>query len=99
MHADIKAIYRLDNTGDAWGDCMAHWFAIAETLDAYGEPTPAEWQFRPSPLRPDINADHWPGSEYRDLIDEDVVSLDDLLEAGRVFNRYASILRAQGRDY
>lgn len=86
----------LFGDGDPWGSTMQIWFGIAAELH-YRNPdlVPAEWRYRPSPIRPDDPR------EPDDFLFEPLAETetDALVYWGSVFNRYASRLRRAGKDY
>lgn len=84
--------YRLTCDGDTWGNTMAWWFAVAGEMHERGLDIPADWQYRPSPL----------GGKNDDAYETPIceeASDDALILFGRAMNRYATILKAAGKDY
>ena len=80
--------------GDPWGSVMAWHFAIADyltNLDA--DSVPEEWGFVQSPLGSATDC-----YEYETLADEQP-SVEDLIHAGNILCRYASMLKLAGFDY
>lgn len=98
MNSDIRYFIDIHNDpGDSWGTCMTHWFGIANALEASGLIVPEEWQYRPGALGPDVES--WPNSEYYDDLQSGYHSPEDLIEAGNVLQRWASMLECAGKDY
>lgn len=88
---DLREYYQLMESGDAWGDCMGAWFAVAAELYVRGS-VPENWRFRPGSSDPREPDDCW--------TDELVIhSDDDLIEFGNVLCRYSRMLRNAGHDY
>jgi hypothetical protein len=90
---DLRTEFRLGDDYDPWGHCM-HWlFTIADHLYWNEGETPAEWQFRPSPIGPQNDPD--------DYVTEIVSAADTaaLIDFGNVLNRYAALMRAADMDY
>lgn len=83
--------------GDPWGSTMEWWFALADVISGIdASQIPSEWEYRQSPMGADT--DSW---AYQEIISEvcDGVTLEDLLHAGAVLTRYASMLKLAGMDY
>lgn len=98
MNKHIKELWEISHDGDDWGQCMAFWYAIADTLYREDGDIPNSWQYKP-PLYVDEKPDSWPETEIDHMYQEGVISLDDLTYAGRVFERYSDLLKAQGKSY
>lgn len=89
------------DSGDPWGSCMEHRFAIARVLDVSGEGVPAAWQYVPSP------ADHeeWPAAEewvafsWAEAWERGAICAGDLLRFGEVLRRHARLCELAGRSY
>jgi hypothetical protein len=90
---------------DAWGSTLQWHFAICEVLTAAGWDVPAKWEFHQGPIsRGESIYDVARGDEYPDAaLAESVIhndyTPDDLLYAGEVLHRYASVLRRAGVSY
>ena len=85
------------DSGDAWGSVLAWHFAIADVVHELVGHTPDSWEFIPSPFGAEIDC-----YEYEAVIEamrEDGATLDDLIPAGNVLQRYAAQLRLAGEDY
>ena len=99
MHKDIRQLYDLAYSGDSWGSCMDHWFTCAGTLYRHGGEIPHEWRYRPGLYEDELDEEDWTAGEYEEMLADGDIGLDDILEAGRVFDRYARALRHAGQDY
>ena len=89
----LKAELRLSGSGDAWGTCLSWWFATAaELFERPGCLVPHEWRYRPSPMGA-IDPDAYEAPIVAEAPDEDLIRFGNLLD------RYASMLRAAGKDY
>ena len=100
-YRNLRFEFNTAYSGDAWGEAMSWWFAIAELLYHAGETLPDEWQFRDSPMHA---ADGWMPEGYTEetlceLLDEGYCTLDDIKTFGEVINRWAGLLKAAGLDY
>lgn len=81
--------------GDAYGSTLMWHFAIADVVFEIVGRTPAHWEFTPSPLGADTDS-----YEYQTIIGADVgATLETLIHAGNVLERYAGQLRLAGEDY
>ena len=90
------------DSGDAWGSTLEWWFAAAETLYHHGVKLPDEWQYHDSPVHTDDNYgadDDYATSIVTDLLNSAAVTQDDLLTFGHVLDRYANVLKDEGKDY
>jgi len=86
--ADIRTEFRLRyDPHDGWGCVIGAFFEVAETLYAWGEDVPAEWEFRPGLGEPEA-------AEWLDGFDADT-----LVDFGNVLDRWSDMLRARGDDY
>ena len=97
MNAEIKDVWAMSHDGDDWGQCMGIWFAIANCLHRHNGPIPRHWQFRAGAT--EEAAEDWPDTMLEDLLHCEAITFFDLVQAGNVFARYASILQAQGKAY
>jgi len=89
---------------DPWGTTMSHMFAIADViyhdvLYPDGENLPAAWQYMHSPVCGGVDTNSWPDAEYSDYLVRGEMTIDQLLYAGNVLNRYASVLTKAGLAY
>lgn len=88
------------DSGDSWGSVLAWHFAIADVVYEIEGHTPDSWEFTPSPFGAETDC-----YEYEAIIEvvEELggsgPSLDYLIHAGNVLQRYASQLRLAGEDY
>lgn len=91
---NLKQEFRLTDSGDSWGSVMAWWFAVADEI-YFGRDfeVPGEWRFRPSPLGSQNDPEMYETECVREASDE------ALQRFGAVLTRYASMLRAAGKDY
>lgn len=90
---DLRTEYRLTSGCDPWGDCM-HWlFTIADHLHFNEGETPADWQYRPSPLGPTNDPDDY----VTGIVSEAETAA--LIDFGNMLNRYAAMMKAAGMDY
>ena len=86
--AEIRSEFRLGyDSYDKWGSVLMAFFNVAETLDAWGEDVPAEWEFSPGLGEPEA-------AEWLDGFDADT-----LVDFGNVLNRWSNLLRSRGDDY
>lgn len=102
MHEAARQLIALDSgSGDPWGDTMAHWFGIADTLEFFGESIPSDWDYRPGACgpHPDTIRQEWPTCEWADILNSGQLTADDLRHAGNVLCRYARRLNAAGLSY
>lgn len=112
MRPEIRAL-ALADTDDKWAGTAGTLFAIAATLCVAGENVPyTAWGMRLSPsiralcggaeaLRDKCRAngeDH-ETEEIAALYADGEITADELLHAGHVLNRYASLLHAAGVSY
>jgi hypothetical protein len=84
--------------GDPWGSTMEWWFAIADVITEI-DPTqvPSDWKFRQALFGADTEA-----FAYQEIIEtmrDDGATLEDLISAGNILTRYASLLKLNGQDY
>lgn len=96
---DALALVREDDDGDSWGTCMMHWFGIANTIHGYIGETPAEWRYRPGLFVNDVLTDEWPDREYAEAYRDERLSVEQLLYAGNVLERWSRMLDRAGRSY
>jgi len=91
-YQEAKREFRTDGYG--WGNTMTWLFAISEVLhfDRDDDTPETEWGYRPSPIAtgPEDSLEVEIAREMPDA---------ELVHFGRVLNRYADMLRAQGHDY
>lgn len=100
IHPDILHEWSLTGDGDTWADTLEWCHAVADYLwHTDPEMIPESWEFH-----------HGAGCRGRSdycyntetlwyLNHRCGVTLDDIVHFGNVMVRYASILRAEGRDY
>lgn len=85
---------------DQWGTVMMWWFGIADVL---WHNTPqlitAEWQYRHGAGCNGIDRQEWPDGHIADLLDDGIISIDEMLYVGIVLTRYAGWLKLAGQDY
>jgi len=90
----LKQEMRLTHDGDAWGNTMGWWFAVADELNTRDPAlVPAHWEFRPSPLGPSNDPD-----AYETYVVEEAPT-KALIAFGNILTRYAQRLRRAGLDY
>lgn len=90
----LKEIYKIHSSGDAWGDAMATGFALCEILYIRGEhEIPELMQFRPGAGGVHLNED-CPLTQAFNWFETDELEL-----FGKKINRLINILKKQGRDY
>jgi len=90
----LKAEYRLHNSGDAWGDAMAFAFPLCEILYSRDEhDVPELMSFKPGAFGVQLDEED---TVTMMLNEFDTVTLEAF---GRMLNRLLNILKAQGRDY
>lgn len=91
---------------DPWGSVLEAHFQICYTLMRYGAEIPADWKFRAgafSPTMEDNDPDNEDGEgsllgwEFDLIMREGGYS--NLIHAGNVLARYASLLKLNGQDY
>ena len=90
-YRDLIDECNLTYSGDAWGNTMSWWFAVAGEMYTRNLPIPVEWRYRPgvSPKEPDA---------YETEVCEHA-SDGALIHFGNVLHRYANKLKAAGKDY
>ena len=83
---------------DQWG-CVMEWFFTVAHLIHHKcglHNVPAEWEYRPSPLDTEIDAEEFHLIKFWDL---DKFECDDLIGFGNVLSRYTDKLKAAGKNY
>lgn len=73
---------------DPWGECLNHWFDVAEVLYTRGVTIPQHWEYHPGAGEDIVN-----NEQYLTMND------DELIAWGNVLERYTRLLRAAGKDY
>ena len=90
----LKHEYKLNGSGDAWGDAMTFAFALCETLYERDEhDIPELMRFSPGIFGV---SDDLEDSIRQDLKRYDTETLESF---GRILSRLIDILRASGRSY
>lgn len=92
---------------DVYGWCLGWWFPIAEIIFVTDpDAIPADWQFRPSPFLVGVDGmDHLrKDSDYETdilltMLDNNEITVSDLVYWGRALIMYATLCRAAGRAY
>lgn len=88
------------DSADQWGTTMGWLFACADVLHVAGEAVPAEWEYEPGAgLSREGVEESYPDSLLLELLDDDVISADDIRYAGKVLQRYRAQLKLAGQDY
>ena len=88
----VMVIAREDHDPfDQWGWCMSWWFDLVAEIDLRGEPVPEDMQYRPSPFGSEVSEDR------ANFMHE--FSLEGLLYAARVMQRFAHLLKRAGESY
>ena len=90
---DLKAEYRLQDSGDNWGDCMNALFDIAEVQYHRGTGPPDEWKYSPGLgvlAIEDRDDEEW--TPFREACY--TASEDSLEDFGALLWRYRSLLEA-----
>lgn len=83
---------------DSWGSNMGWFFALADVVTEIDpDAVPAEWEFRQSPFGSDTESYEY--QEIRELVDNEGVTLEVLLHAGKIMSRYDNLLRLAGMNY
>lgn len=104
MNQHIRSIIDISggDRGDQWGESMGAWFDIAHALEHY-DAVPFDWEYRDSPichgLEPHPSGQNDQAIMLTEWLDDGTVTVDDLVTAGNVLNRYIRLLKHQGRDY
>ena len=94
----LRDEYRDTHDGDAYGQCMAFWFAIADILESESTiGAPAEWEFRQSPCGADT--DSYPYQIIKPLLDSGALTIADLEHFGNVLQRLRNWCAIAGVDY
>lgn len=83
--------------GDKWSSVLAWHFAIADVVYEIVGHTPDSWEFTPSPFGAETEC--WEYETIMEAMREDGATLDDLIHAGNILQRYAAQLRLAGEDY
>jgi len=95
MKNELLDILRIDLPIDRWGHAMSAWFDVAEEMYIRDINIPEQWKFNPGigVLRGERNE----GSLFKVFGIE--LTDDELIYAGRVLERYTSILDSAGMSY
>lgn len=92
---DLKSEFRIASSGDAWGDVLHWWFAVAEEIH-FNRPrllVPRDWQFQPSPMGMSSDPDDYATGAV-------ALATDDALQRfGALLNRVAGALKRAGKGY
>ena len=76
---------------DPWGSALQPTFDLCELLYWYvGEDVPAEAEFRPGACEPDF--DDYPAAEFRQMLDDDIITPEDLAYWIRVLARFTAMV-------
>jgi hypothetical protein len=91
---------------DPWGSTVEAQFQICYTLMRGGAEIPAAWQFSPgawTPSEDDNDPDNEDGDGSLLGWEFDIILREggyrNLIHAGEVLNRYATLLKSEGHDY
>lgn len=84
---------------DAWGSVMGWLFGISDVLwHADPDMIPDAWQYQHG-AGCDGNTDDYPDGDIQDMLDDGWFNTEDLATFGNTLDRYADMLRANGRSY
>ena len=100
MNQNLLDAYNGTLEGDEWGNCMSWLFATAHVLEHLGQ-CPPEWQYRHGLcFREDLSeSESFEESELVFYMEDDGVTIDDLIVFGEMLNNLRDILVAEGKDY
>jgi len=93
LAAHIRREYKMQSSGDSWGDCMGALFDVAAEMWWRGVEIPAEWRYRPG-MAGDPRE---PESAWYDACG--AMQDDELAAFGAVLERYSRMLKHAGREY
>lgn len=89
---DLKEEFKFSgDSGDPWGSCLSVHFQLADYLHfKRSASVPQHWEYSPG-LGSDIDP------EWENFFES--TPLEQLIQFGNILERYANILRTQGKDY